>query len=118
MDDPPVILPCERIFVFLAQKANVIGFLELGDVGGVGAELCVIELDGTDVLVPAMNQLLLFVSLDFDSHLRCCNCKSHKDKGHHEEQPHQKIASLSRAAGLRIGEWGRRHGHLTALVLY
>lgn len=109
MNDSPVVLSCKRIFVFLAQEPHVICVFQLGNADGVSAEFCVVQLDSPNILIPAMDQLILFVASDLDCHLGRGNGKGDEYQGHHEEHPYQEIALFSAAVKFRLGDRGREH---------
>ncbi len=63
-DGLPVVLAGDGIFVFLAQEANVVGVDEGFDIGRIGVELAVVELNGAAVLHAAMKGFEVVVALD------------------------------------------------------
>ncbi len=54
-DDGEVVLAGDGVGVALAEEADVVGVFELVERAGVAAELAVVELDGADVLVAAVD---------------------------------------------------------------
>ena len=70
IDDLPVIFAGHGIGVALAQKAYVVGVLQLIDGRRVASEFLVVELDGACVLLSAVDQLIFAVTLNGGCHAR------------------------------------------------
>jgi len=97
----PIVFSGERVFVFLAQKAQVVGADQLGDFGGVVPELDVVEPDGLLVLPAALNRLLLLVALHRSRQPGCGNGERE------QKQKSEKDGRQQHNARLRIiGEAG------------
>ena len=94
MDQPPVILARDGIFVALAQKADLLGIFKLLDVGRIGAELLVIKLDRAPVLQPALHCLLLLVALDLLRYLWRGDGKRQQHQEDHHQDGQQQVAVL------------------------
>ena len=68
-DGLPIILPGGRVEVPLAQEADVVGLYQRVDVGRIGVEFAVVQLDRPDVLLAAMHGLNIPVALNIFTHL-------------------------------------------------
>ena len=104
MDQVPLILAGNGIFVTFAQEANFVGLLQRVQIRWIRAKFLVIQLDRAHILLAAMNQLHLPVPLNIRSHLRRGN-RQHNQHHHHQKQDRQQdIAFLATqfAGGLRI----------------
>ena len=94
------VLPGDRVFVTLAQEAQVVGTFQVFHPRGVASELLVISADGAGILHSAMNQFLFPVAPDIESNRgKNCGRRDHQQR-HHEKKREQNIAALIPAGAL------------------
>ena len=67
MDQPPLILAGDRVSVLASQEADVVGVLKIVYRVGIASELAVVELNGANVLVSAMDEFVFAVALDLSA---------------------------------------------------
>lgn len=112
VDEPPVILAGDGIFIAPAQKADVVGVQQLIDRGGIAAEFDVVKLDGVFVLFAAMDGFDFLVALNGDGDAGGGDGQRDEQKDGHEDDHEEDEAFLGLLALCRAGGSGlARMGH-------
>ncbi len=75
----------------------MIGLLQLVQGHGIGAEFAVVELNGSFILLAAMDGLDFFFALNLLADFRRGDGQANHEDGHEKQQPEQQIALLSLA---------------------
>ena len=98
-DRLPVVLAGHGIDVFLAQEANVVGVDEGVDVGRIGVEFAVVELNGAAVLHAAMKGFEVAVALDGAGDVGRGDGQRDDEERHEEDGDEQDVALLGGGNG-------------------
>ena len=99
-DRLPVVLAGDRILVFLAQEADFVGLDERLDVGRVGFEFAVVELNGAAVLHAAMKGFEVAVALDGAGNFGRGDGEREGEERHEEDGDEHDVALLGGGDGL------------------
>jgi hypothetical protein len=91
---------CDRILVFLAQEADFVGLDERLDVGRVGFEFAVVELNGAAILHASMKGFEVAVALDGAGNFGRGDGEREGEERHEEDGDEHDVALLGGGDGL------------------
>jgi hypothetical protein len=84
VDQFPVRFAGHRVWILLAKKSDIRRLFELIHRSRITSELPVIELDGANIFVPAMNRFHLAIAAQVESHLGGGDAQ----RQHHQKDKH------------------------------
>ena len=85
MNQTPLILACQRIFVALAQEAIVVGVFKIFDLLRIRLGLAIVEFDRPFVLLTALNKQLFPIALRLKRHPRNLDVKRNRNRRRHQK---------------------------------
>ncbi len=94
VDQPPVVLAGERVEVFFAQEALVVGLFQLLDRAGIVLELLIVDADGAGVLLGAVLSFELAVALDVHGDARRGDRQGEQQQEDEHDDADQHVAGL------------------------
>jgi hypothetical protein len=100
VDDAPVVFPGHWVEISLAQETLVVALDELVDRSGEPAVFGLIDLDGADVLLPAVDGFDLLIAAQVFCHFGRRYGQREKNQQDHEENAEQEKAVFLLEPGL------------------
>ena len=100
MNDAPVVFAGHGVEIALAQEALIVTLDELVDGVGVAAVFSVVDLDGADILLPAVYGFDFLVAAQVFRHFGRRYGQHKKNQQDHEENAEQEKAAFLLEPGL------------------